>query len=134
MRRRQFTRTVALWAGGVVIFSYAGIPVVHHFLRADVSPGSLSRDFFEAHIGKVFILGQEKARALLLMGVENAVKSESREQFHAIFEVSPGTPLEEGIYQLQRNSIVQFGLFLTRANTSNSRQRLIATINLQPAA
>lgn len=134
MRRRQFTQTIALLAGGVAISSFAGIPVVQHYLRADVNPKSLSRDFFEAQIGKLFNINQEESRSLLLSRVENAARSALREQFHAIFEVSPGMPLEDGIYQLERNSIGQFGLFLTQSNTSNSCQQLVATINLQTAA
>jgi len=134
MRRRQFTQFIALLAGGVTVSASAGVPVVYKSTRGDAAATYLSRDFFETQLGKVFSLGGNEARTLQLKAVENACRHNSREQFHAIFEVSPGTPLEEGIYVLERNNRPRMGLFMTRSERGVARQQLVATINLQTAA
>lgn len=132
MQRRQFTQTIALLAGGVALSSYAGIPAVHKFIKIAASPKYLSREFFEAQIGKEFGVSQHSTRTVRLKGLENATRFGAREQFHAIFEVSEGIHLAEGNYVLESNNSPPMSLFLTGVDQSTTRQQLIATINQQP--
>jgi hypothetical protein len=128
------TQFLALLAGGVAASSFAGVPVVGRSLRATTGPAYLSRAFFEAQLGREFFVGGNGARKLKLKKVESACCHHSREQFHAIFEASPGAPLKEGIYVLERDSRARMGLFMTAGGAGTSPQRLVATINLQSVA
>jgi hypothetical protein len=134
MRRRQFTQFIAFLAGGVAVSAYAGIPVVSASTRNEQAGTYLTRDFFETQLGKVFSVGGDELRTLRLKAVESACCHHQNEQFHAIFEVSPGTPLEEGIYALESNSRPCMDLFLTRSDRGRNHQQLVATINLQTTA
>jgi len=134
MRRRQFTQFIALLAGGVAVSASAGAPVVCKSTRSDAATTYLSRDYFEKQLGRVFSVGGNEARTLRLKAVESACCHNSHEQFHAIFEASPGTPLEEGNYVLESNNRPRMGLFMTRSERSTKRQQLVATINLQTTA
>jgi hypothetical protein len=134
MKRRQFTQTIALMACGAALPAYAGIPSALDLMRIHAAPKDLSRDFFEARIGNVFQLRHPGSRTLLLKGVEDACGPAEREQFHAVFELSPGTRLEEGIFQLERERIGWIDLFLTESDQSRTRQQFVAIINLQTTA
>jgi len=134
MKRRQITQFIALLAGGVAVSAFAGVPVVGSSTRSAAASKYLSRDFFEKQLGKVFSAGPNEARRFRLKAVESACCHSREEQFHAIFEVSPGEPLEEGIYILESNSRPRMGLFMTVADESTNGQQLVATINLQTAA
>lgn len=135
MKRRQFAQTFALLAAGVALpAANAGISTASKFMGSDAVPGNLSRDFFEARIGRVFHLCQPKLRTLLLKGVEDACGPGSNEQFHVIFEANQGTRLEEGIYQLERKRIGQVDLFLTESEQGKTGQQFVAIINLQTTA
>lgn len=134
MKRRQFTKTIVLLAGGVALPAYAGIPSALNLTRIDAAPKDLSRDFFEARVGKVFQLPRQEPHALLLKGVNDACGAACREQFHAVFEASPGTRLQEGIFQLEREGAGRFDLFLTESAQGSKRQQFVAIINLQTTA
>ncbi len=131
MRRRQFTEFIALLTGGVAVSAYARVPVVVTSTRSDAAAAYLSRDFFEAQLGRVFSVGRNEVCKLRLKAVESACCHNSSEQFHAIFEVSSGTPLEEGIYVLESDNRPRMGLFMTRSERGTTRQQMVATINLQ---
>jgi hypothetical protein len=134
MKRRQMTQFLALLAGGVAVSSFAAVPALGGTLRRAMSPAYLTREFFETQLGREFSLEGERARKLKLKSVESACCHHSREQFHAVFEASPGEPLEEGIYVLERDNRPRMGLFMTVSDAGTSAQRLVATINLQTVA
>ena len=134
MKRRQMTQFLALLAGGAAVSSFAAVPAVGRTLRGAMKPAYLTREFFETQLGKEFEPEGDGARKLKLMSVESACCHHSREQFHAVFEASPGAPLEEGIYVLERKSRPRMGLFMTVGGAGTSPQRLVATINLQTVA
>jgi hypothetical protein len=133
MKRRQMTQFLALLAGGAAMSSFAGVPAVGRTLKSAMGPAYLTREFFEAQLGREFEL-ENGTRKLRLEAVESACCHHSAEQFHAVFEASPGAPLEEGIYVLERHSREQMGLFMTVSDAGASPQRLVATINLQTVA
>ena len=109
------------------------VPAVGRTLKSAMGPAYLTREFFEAQLGREFEL-ENGARKLRLKAVESACCHHSREQFHAIFEASPGAPLDEGVYVLERNSGHRMGLFMTVGDAGTTPQRLVATINLQTVA
>jgi len=127
------TQFLALLAGGVAVSSFAAVPAVGRTLKNAMGPACLTREFFEAQLGREFEL-ENGARRLRLEAVESACCHHSAEQFHAVFEASPGAPLEDGIYVLERNSHPRVGLFMTVSEAGTSPQRLVATINLQTVA
>ena len=133
MKRRQMTQFIALLAGGAAVSALAPVQAALRPARGSGSGEYLSRDFFEAQLGREFEL-ENGARKLRLKAVESACCHQSREQFHAIFEASPGAPLDEGVYVLERNSGHRMGLFMTVGDAGTTPQRLVATINLQTVA
>ena len=134
MRRRQFTHFIALLAGGAAVSVHAAVPMVCKSVQSGAASNYLSRNFFETQLGNVFTVGRHEVRKLSLNAVESACRHNSREQFHAIFEVSPGTPLKEGIYVLESNNGPRMELFMTRSERGTTRQQMVATINLQTVA
>jgi hypothetical protein len=133
MKRRQMTQFLALLTGGVAASSFASVPAVGRSLKNAMTPAYLTREFFEAQLGREFNLEGSGVRKLRLKAVESACCHHSREQFHAVFETGPGSPLDEGIYILERNGRSRMELFMTVSEAGASPQRLVATINLQAA-
>ncbi len=134
MKRRQFAQSIALLAAGAALPAIAGIPSTLKCLQTGANLPHLSRDFFEARLGKVFQLTEDNSRSLLLKGVVNACGPDCREQFFAVFEASPGSPLEEGIYRLEHEHTGRFDLFLTESTQDSRRLRFVAIINHQTTA
>ena len=121
-------------AAGAALPAIAGVPSVLSFVCSDVVQKNLCRDFFEARVGKKFRLLDSGSRSLVLRSVENACGNISREQFHAVFDASPGSLLQEGIYQLERPRFGHFDLYLTESDQSRKLQSLVAIFNLQAPA
>jgi hypothetical protein len=134
MKRRQMTQFLALAAGGMAVSAFAGVPISGGSGQDHTVAEYLSREFFESLLGSEFGVGEHGARRLRLAAVESACCHHEREQFHAIFEANPGTPLAEGIYILESGSRPRMGLFMTATDQSSKQQRLVATINLQSSA
>jgi hypothetical protein len=132
MNRRQFTRTFATLTGGGALAAGLGLSATLCLLRD--TPPSLSRAFFQAHLGERFRTGESGAHSLQLTKVVTASPYAPDSQFHAIFEAGPQTRIEEGIHRLESMRSGRFDLFLTQSGFSGTRQQYVATINLQTAA
>lgn len=134
MKRRQFTQSFVVLAGGAALPAIAAVPSALSFLCSDLVQTNLCRDFFEARLGKKFRLLDSGSRTLVLRSVENACGNVSREQFHVVFEASPGSNLPEGIYQLERPRAGRFDLHLSESDQGRNLQNLVAIFNLQAPA
>lgn len=133
MKRRQFTQTFALLAG------VAAIPAsTTASLAATQASGSaqpvLSRKFFEDRIGDFFLLKSDQPRALRVSRVESACAQNSGEQFHVVFDASPGDLLAEGIVQLDTGPAGRIDVFLNPGDPHGKFQRMTATFNFQTVA
>ena len=133
MKRRQFTQTLALLAGGIAASAYAGIPVSHKLLPFCATQESFSRDLFTAKIGSTFQL-RDKAQSLVLKGVENLACDGHCEQFSLVFELSSGSRLEEGIHRLEGPDGYRMDLYLFPSERRTAGQQLASFFNLLPVA
>ena len=133
MKRRQFTQTLALLAGGLAASAYAGIPVSHKLLRIGAVREKFSRDQFDSHIGSAFRL-DDAPNSLVLKGIENANFDCPCEQFNLVFELSSGSQLEEGIHRLESPDGSRMELFLIPSERGTQTQQLVSIFNLLPVA
>jgi hypothetical protein len=133
MKRRQFTQSLALMAGGLAASAYAGIPASHRWLQWAAPGADFSRDRFVTQIGGTFRLHHGR-HGLVLKGIEDAVFDCPCEQFSLVFELGPGGRLEEGIHTLDCPDGSRLDLFLIPSGRSGSKQRLVSLFNLLPKA
>jgi len=134
MKRRQFSQFVALMAGGAAVPAFAAAPFVHSVAPGEKNPEYLSRAYFEQQFGREFGVCRHPAHRLRLEALEEACSGTAGQQFHAIFEVTSGAPLAEGIYLLEDSGRPHMCLFMTCSGRASSRQQLVATINRQVTA
>lgn len=133
MKRRQFTHTLALLAGGFAASAYAGIAAPYKLLKTGAASRGLSRKQFDGQIGGTFHLTDE-AGELRLRGIEDAGCSGPCEQFHLVFELGPGSRLEEGIHRLDCPDGSRMNLYLIPSDRGTETQQLVSIFNLLPAA
>jgi len=135
MKRRQFSQFVALLAGSAAVPAFASAPFFHRGTPDEKNPEYLSRAYFEQQLGQEFSLCRHEAHRLRLEAVEDSCSgNRGSEQFHAIFEVTSGTPLHEGIYLLEDKGRPHMCLFMTCSERAGGRQRLVATVNRHATA
>ena len=133
MKRRQFTQTLALLVGGFAASAFAGISAPHKLLQMGAAREGLSRKQFDEQIGSAFHL-TDGAGELLLKGVEDAAVAGPCEQFHLVFELGPGSRLEEGIHSLESPDGSRMELFLIPSERGTQTQQLVSIFNLLPVA
>jgi len=130
MKRRQFTQIFTLLGGSLTLPVLASGRSILSVLNPGPESVQLSRNFFEARLGKTFhVAGQ--ASTLVLRRIEDACGTHCREQFHAIFETRSGNRLKDGTFHLGCNQHDRFDLFLSESVQGEGQQRLVATINHQ---
>jgi len=135
MKRRQFSQFVVLMAGCAAAPAFAAAPFVHKGKTGEKEHEYLSRAYFEQQLGQEFSLCRHEAHRLRLEAVEDSCSgNRANEQFHAIFEVTSGTPLHEGIYLLEDKGRPHMCLFMTCSERAGGRQRLVATVNRHATA
>ena len=133
MKRRQFTQAFALLAGATALPASATASLAANRASNPRQP-VLSRKFFEDRIGDFFLLESDQPRALRISGVETACSHHPDEQFHVVFDASPGDSLAAGIVQLDTGPAGRIDVFLDPGETRGGFQRLTATFNLQSMA
>lgn len=131
MKRRQFTQFFALLGGSLALPVLARDHSVSPIGHDGFDDEPFSRRFFENRLGQRFHIAGEDTRTLVLKRTENACGKHCREQFHAIFEVRSGKPLNDGIFRLERDRADCFDLYLTGSGQGGGQQHVIATINRQ---
>ena len=131
MKRRQFAQSLALLAGSFAATAYAGITAPQALLRLGTDRNDLSRQKFEKQLGGTFHLTAE-AGELLLKGIEDAGTAGPCEQFHLVFELSPGSRLEEGIHRLDGPDGSRMDLYLFPSERGTETQQLVSIFNLLP--
>ena len=133
MRRRQFTQFIALLTGGVAASAYAGIPAPRRLLQTGAAREDFSRDMFSRRIGGTFRLRDQGSRHLVLKGIEEAACDRHCDQFCLVFELSPGSRLEEGIHSLECGDGSRMDLYLIPSARGAAQQQLVSFFNLKPA-
>lgn len=133
MKRRQFTQTLALLAGGMAASAYAGIPASHKLLQMGATREEFSRKMFDTKIGSTFQLQYEGSHTLVLTGIEDVACQGHCEQFNLVFELGSGERLEEGIYTLECLDGSRMDLFLIPSERDVARPQLVSIFNLLPA-
>ena len=123
MKRRQFTQFFALLGGSLALPALARDRSALNVPRAGSAMEQMSRDYFEARVGKTFYISGAEPSTLVLKRIENACGEHCREQFHTVFEVSSGKRLNDGIFRLERAHSDRIDLFLTRSAHSDNGQQ-----------
>jgi hypothetical protein len=133
MRRRQFTQTLALLAGGFTASAFAGMSAPHGLLRTFQFEDGFSRDLFLSQIGSMFRLANEP-HGLVLKGIEDAGFNCPCEQFSLVFEPTAGARLEEGIHTLECPDGSHVDLYLIPSERGSTNRQLVSVFNLIPIA
>ena len=134
MKRRQFTQTLALMAGGIAVSANAGLSVSHKLLQKGGAQEEFSRNMFATKIGSTFQLRDDGSHTLVLTGIEDVACHDHCEQFNLVFELSSGSRLEEGIHTLECIDGSRMDLLLIPSERGTARQLLVSIFNLLPAA
>jgi hypothetical protein len=134
MKRRQFTSSVATLAGLSALFGQSAFAALDLASKTGVSGQLNSRGRFEARLGRQFTSRGSADTKLRLDTIVDAFRGHEQEQFYVLFDTPTGQSLPEGIYFLETNGKIEFGLHLQPGETIDGRQKMIATVNLQTAA